>query len=160
MCGCCESKKPIDDKSKYQEKDKGIVLTHQHMLIYSNFYWKNSEGKSFTCCRCNKIITNYGSFYCKKCNYIICTDCFDILNGEIFNEYFVNQVGTLDSHKHILTYLDVNSRNIPITKYPHFTCKICDSNFLMEEANSWNCARCGIDICEKCFKDNGGRVIH
>ena len=40
MCGCCTSNNPWEYKNKYKEKDKGICKQHEHMLIYSNFYWK------------------------------------------------------------------------------------------------------------------------
>ena len=156
--GCCESDARVY-KNKYKEKDKGITELHEHMLIYSSFYWREYKDEGFVCNQCNQNIYNNGCFHCRRCFYSLCSKCFYDSGGEISNEYQVSQKGQISNHKHILTFLDANSRNIPITSNPTFKCHICKGIFLMEYAESWNCIRCGLDICEKCFKENKGEII-
>ena len=158
MGGCC-STDPLEYKTKYKEKIKGICKSHEHLLIYSNFYWREYEGEGFVCNNCNINIKNNGCFHCRKCKYTLCPKCFDDLRGTISNDFQVNQKGQMNRHKHILTYINLNSRNISSTHYPAFTCPICKGYFLMEESDSWNCSRCGIDICDKCFIENEGKII-
>ena len=158
MGGCC-STDPLAYKTKYKEKDIGIIKHHQHMLVYSNFYWREYRDEGFKCAACETLIGNNGCFHCRACNYSICPKCFDELKGKLTNKYQVNQKGRLNRHQHILEYKDIISRNIPIIARPNFICKICQRNFLMEYVNAWNCPRCGYDFCEKCFYENGGKVI-
>ena len=158
MCGCCQTD-PIAYKTKYKEKEKGIVKYHPHILIYSNFYWRDYGGDGFICNQCEKVIGNSGCFHCSTCKCTLCPKCFDDLNGEISNEFQVNQKGKIVSHPHILEYKDIISRKIPITARPFYTCKICQAKFPMEYVEAWNCPRCGYDYCEKCFMENGGEVI-
>ena len=157
--GCCESD-PQFYRNKYKEKDKGITTLHEHMLVYSNFYWREyKDSQGFICNQCNENINNNGCFLCRTCNYSLCTKCFYNSNGEISNDFQVNQKGRIDKHNHILTYLDAISRNIPLTYHPTYECRICKSLFLMEYVESWNCPRCAYDICDKCFKENKGKII-
>ena len=158
MGGCC-STDPLAYKTKYKEKDIGIIKHHQHMLVYSNFYWREYRDEGFKCAACETLIGNNGCFHCRACNYSICPKCFDDTGGDITNEFNVNQKGRIDRHQHILEYKDIISRNIPIIARPNYICKICQGNFLMEYVNAWNCPRCGYDFCEKCFYENGGKVI-
>ena len=158
MGSCCESD-PKAFRNKYKEKEKGITNLHEHMLIYSDLYWREYSNEGFTCNKCNEPINNNGCFHCRKCNYSLCPRCFYDSNGEISNDYQVNQKGQIERHKHILIYRDINSRNIPITYNPTFKCRICGAFFLMEYAEAWNCTKCGYDICDKCFKENGGVII-
>ena len=55
--------------------------------------------------------------------------------------------------------MDLTARNIPVTTIPTYTCPYCKGVFLMEYAESWNCSRCGYDICDKCFIENDGKII-
>ena len=158
MGGCC-STDPLAYKTKYKEKDIGIIKHHQHMLVYSNFYWREYRDEGFKCAACETLIGNNGCFHCRACNYSICPKCFDELKGKLINKYQVNQKGRFNRHQHILEYKDIISRNIPIIARPNYICKICQGNFLMEYVNAWNCPRCGYDFCEKCFYENGGKVI-
>ena len=158
MGGCC-STDPAAYKFKYKEKEKGICKAHQHMLIYSNYYWRDYNEESLICKNCNNKIGNNGCFYCRTCHYSLCPRCFDNLGGDISNEFQINQKCKIDRHQHILEYKDVISRNIPITARPNYFCKICGGNFLMEYVEAWNCPRCGYDYCDKCFIENGGKII-
>ena len=158
MGGCC-STDPLAYKTKYKEKDIGIIKHHQHMLVYSNFYRREYRDEGFKCAACETLIGNNGCFHCRACNYSICPKCFDELKGKLTNKYQVNQKGRFNRHQHILEYKDIISRNIPIIARPNYICKICQGNFLMEYVNAWNCPRCGYDFCEKCFYENGGKVI-
>ena len=159
MCGSCCTTDPLEFKNKYKEKNKGICKAHEHMLIYSNFYWREYEGEGFICNICNTKMNNNGSFHCRRCKYTLCPKCFYDLGGEISNDFQVNQKGRIDKHKHILNYIDLNKRNIPASNYPTFKCRLCKGFFMMEDAESWNCERCGYDICDKCFIENGGKII-
>ena len=158
MCGCCESE-PSAFKNKYKEKEKGITKLHPHMLIYSNFYWKEYPPEGMKCISCSFDLSHCGSFKCRSCSYYLCPKCFYYSSGDISNDFQVNQKGRLNLHQHILIYQDVISRNIPITANPLFVCKGCGAEFLMEYAESWNCPKCGIDFCDKCFIDNKGEII-
>ena len=159
MCGCCTTD-PLSYQKKYKEKETGIIKYHQHMLVYSNYYWKDYVDPGFKCERCDILLGNSGFFHCRSCNFSLCPKCFDDIGGEIIsNEFHVNQKGRIDKHNHILEYKDLISRNIPITARANYYCKICGGNFLMENVNAWNCPRCGYDYCDKCFLDNGGKII-
>ena len=158
MCGCCNTN-PNEYRNKYKEKQKGIVEYHPHMLVYSNYYWREYVGEGFKCGKCGTLIGNSGCFHCRACNYSICPKCFDDTGGDITNEFNVNQKGRIDRHQHILEYKDIISRNIPITARPNYVCKICGGFFLMEAVNAWNCPRCGYDYCDKCFIENNGKII-
>ena len=158
MCGCCTTDS-LSYRTKYREKQKGIVPSHQHMLIYSNFYWRDFIDKELICVFCNTPIGNSGFFRCITCNYNLCPKCFDEFGGEIANKFQVNQKGQIDRHPHILEYKNFIVRGIPITARPSFVCKICQGQFLMEYVDAWNCPRCGYDYCDKCFSENGGKII-
>ena len=158
MCGCCETDS-ISYRTKYKEKQKGVISYHQHMLVYSNFYWRDFIDKELVCNRCNNSIGNCGCFRCRTCDLNVCPKCFDDLDGTILNKYQVNQKGQIDKHPHILEYKNVIVRKIPITARPLFVCKICQGQFLMEYVDAWNCPRCGYDYCDKCFEENAGRII-
>ena len=161
MCGCFCSSDPLAYKNKFKEKTKGICKSHEHMLIYSNLYWREYEkNEGFKCNNCEISINNNGCFHCRKCKYTLCPKCFDDLGGTITNDFQVNQKGQIDRHRHILNYVDINMRNVPLMGFPTFQCKFCKGFFLMEDAESWNCNRCGYDICDKCFIENGGKIIH
>ena len=157
MCGCCTTDSSY--RTKYKEKQKGIISQHQHMLIYSNFYWRDFIDKELICVFCNTPIGNSGFFRCITCNYNLCPKCFDEFGGKIANKFQVNQKGQIDRHPHILEYKNFIVRGIPITARPSFVCKICGGQFLMEYVDAWNCPRCGYDYCDKCFSENGGKII-
>ena len=160
MCGCfCSSDNPNAYRNKYKEKDKGICKAHPHMLLYSNFYWREYKDQGFVCSICQEKMNNNGCFHCRKCNYTLCPKDFYNLDGKISNDFQVGQRGQINRHKHILTYMDINSRNIPLTSTPTYKCTFCSAYFLMEYAESWNCPRCGYDICDKCFIENGDKII-
>ena len=159
MCGCCSSNDPLAYRNKYKEKEKGICSYHEHMLIYSNYYWREYYEKEFTCSICQIKMNNNGYFLCRKCNYALCPKCFYYSDGKISNDFQVGLKGQISRHKHILTYMDLNARNIPVTTIPTYTCPYCKGVFLMEYAESWNCSRCGYDICDKCFIENDGKII-
>ena len=55
MCGCCTTN-PNEYRNKYKEKEKGIVEYHPHMLVYSNYYWREYVGEGFKCGRCGTCI--------------------------------------------------------------------------------------------------------
>ena len=158
MCGCCTSDS-LSYRTKYKEKQKGICTSHQHMLVYSNFYWRDFIDKELFCNNCNSSLGNCGFFRCRTCNYNLCPRCFDDIGGEIANKFQVNQKGQINKHPHILEYKNLIVRNIPITARPSFICKICGGHFLMEYVDAWNCPRCGYDYCDKCFSENGGIII-
>ena len=157
--GTCCGTDPLVYKTKYKEKYKGICKAHEHMLIYSNYYWREYEGEGFVCDNCEENINYNGCFNCRKCQYNLCPKCFDDLGGEISNSYQPNQKGTINNHSHILTYMDLTLRNIQATLNPTFQCKLCKGFFLMEDVEAWNCPRCGIDVCDKCFRENKGKII-
>ena len=157
MCGCCTTDSSY--RTKYKEKQKGIISQHQHMLVYSNFYWRDFIDKELICVFCNTPIGNSGFFRCITCNYNLCPKCFDEFGGKIANKFQVNQKGQIDRHPHILEYKNFIVRGIPITARPSFVCKICGGQFLMEYVDAWNCPRCGYDYCDKCFSENGGKII-
>ena len=48
MCGCCTTDS-LSYRTKYKEKQKGIISQHQHMLVYSNFYWRDFIDKELIC---------------------------------------------------------------------------------------------------------------
>ena len=129
------------------------------MLVYSNFYWRDFIDKELICVFCNTPIGNSGFFRCITCNYNLCPKCFDEFGGKIANKFQVNQKGQIDRHPHILEYKNFIVRGIPITARPSFVCKICGGQFLMEYVDAWNCPRCGYDYCDKCFSENGGKII-
>ena len=158
MCGCCTTDS-LSYRTKYKEKQKGIISQHQHMLIYSNFYWRDFIDKELICVFCNTPMRNSGFFRCITCNYNLCPKCFDEFGGKIANKFQVNQKGQIDRHPHILEYKNFIVRGIPITARPSFVCKICGGQFLMEYVDAWNCPRCGYDYCDKCFSENGGKII-
>ena len=158
MCGCCTTDS-LSYRTKYKEKQKGIISQHQHMLIYSNFYWRDFIDKELICVFCNTPIGNSGFFRCITCNYNLCPKCFDEFGGKIANKFQVNQKGQIDRHPHIVEYKIFIVRGIPITARPSFVCKICGGQFLMEYVDAWNCPRCGYDYCDKCFSENGGKII-
>ena len=157
--GCCELD-PISLKKKYKESDKGISKLHEHMLIYSNIYWKEyNDDESFICNQCNDKISSNGCFLCRKCNYALCSKCFYSSKGKIANDFQTNKKGQINDHKHILTCRDIHSRNIPLAFNPTYKCHICGAIFLMDTVESWNCPKCGYDICDKCFKENKGIIV-
>ena len=158
MCGCCESE-PLAYKNKYKEKEKGITKIHQHMLVYSSFYWKEHSSEGVVCSLCNYNLDNSGYFRCKSCCYYLCPKCFYDSGGEISNEFQVNQKGRINCHQHILIYKDIIVRKIPLFANPNYFCKGCGAEFMMEYVESWNCPRCGVDFCDKCFIENEGTII-
>ena len=158
MGACCEVD-PSAFRNKYKEKEKGITKFHPHMLVYSNFYFKEYSPEGVLCNSCSYNLGNQGYFKCRSCKYNLCPKCFYDSNGEISDEFRVNQKGRMNRHQHILIYKDIMIRNIPITANPSYQCDGCGAEFLMEYTDAWNCPRCGIDFCDKCFIENEGEII-
>ena len=152
---------------KFKEQTNIQSITDKFLLEYPALkkdkklvaFFIDFIDKELVCNRCNNSIGNCGCFRCRTCDLNVCPKCFDDLDGTILNKYQVNQKGQIDKHPHILEYKNVIERKIPITARPLFVCKICQGQFLMEYVDAWNCPRCGYDYCDKCFKENGGRII-
>ena len=153
--GICES------DSKYRYEEKGVNEKHNHMLIFSNPCMRNNK-PDFICDCCSKEFKNIGSFHCITCNFNICRECFDYSGGIIYNTFTEGQKGQIKSHEeHVLIYGKSNSKGVvglTCSGKKLYACKICGAHYFIDFIKCWSCPLCDYDVCDKCFKENGGVI--
>ena len=97
---------------------------HRHPLILKE---KNNY-QCYECKRSNGFKTKF-CFYCEKCNFGICIDCFIPVKKE-----------EEPIHEHLL----INQNDLP-----SFVCNMCEE----EKKAGYKCNNCQIELCNKCFNN-------
>ena len=129
------------DKIFYGNKKKSI---HEHDLHLK-------ERNNWKCNICKKSNKSNASFYCSKCDYDACDDCFIGVDGQdqqpvakeqkkenISQQQYPKQVSD-SSHEHPL-YYEEKLKN---------TCKLCLKN--IDNQKGYKCNKCSIVLCLDCY---------
>ena len=137
--------------NNYNIGDKGIVFSHPHSLIYSNYSKKpkvyGKEG--WICNECkNKFKYNISNFFCKTCLYDICDFCYE---EKKINNHKIGDKIKISRHKHTLEYCDSSRKPKEYTK-GNWICDECKTLYTKENYNFF-CKFCLYDICNKCLKE-------
>ena len=137
--------------NNYNIGDKGIVFSHPHSLIYSNYSEKpkvyGKEG--WICNECkNKFKYNISNFFCKTCLYDICDFCYE---EKKINNHKIGDKIKISRHKHTLEYCDSSRKPKEYTK-GNWICDECKTLYTKENYNFF-CKFCLYDICNKCLKE-------
>ena len=136
--------------SNNNNMEKKLNQLHSHSLIYINYIGKSKEyiNCNWICNICrqsyNKNIPNY---YCRKCNYDVCDDCF-----ENYNQFYIGQKKMSKYHEHSLNYTDYLGK-IEVYKKGNWICNICKKNYSQYIPN-FHCEKCNFDICNNCSDIN------
>ncbi len=159
--GICDSSKDKKIDLDYIE-EKGINEKHNHMLTFCKpFMRKDSD--SFICLCCNKEFENTGSYHCINCNFNICKECFNYSGGILFDKIQDGKKGIIYSHSnHQLIYGKSNSKgkkNSKLNDNLLYMCNKCNCYFLIDYIKCWSCPQCDYNICDKCFRNTGGKEI-
>ena len=146
-CKLCLKK--IEGKEAYKCKDCQLVLCFDcsDKIFYGNkkkpihehdLHLKERE--NWKCNICKKLNKSNASFYCTKCDFDVCDDCFIDLNGqeEQESQQLIQQQEPESTHEHPLNYEEKLKE----------TCKLCLKK--MDYIPGYKCNECPMVLCFDC----------